>query len=256
MFFLFLYRYSCLFIVMYSDVLFFLVGWLLFCCSMFLFLSIVSYGISYLLFDVAFIVICCSYYIEVVVTNTTRLGASINVMKRVWLSFYMYILIESMGFLALFVPLFNSNLTCYLMEPNALQVYTILMSTAILLSSGYLTNIAAWALFTYQTYIIIVARLLCVIAAFSFILIECHELQTSTPAFNTSCLHSSIVTLEVFHLFHVWCGCVLFVLDVWFLFWYLDVVCISILVLVGYVSFVDLVWCLLVRCLSFWLLFS
>lgn len=159
-------------------------------------LSIVSYGISYLLFDVAFIVVVCSYYIEVIVTLTTRLGASINVMKKVWLSFYMYILIESMGFLALFVPLFNSNLTCYLIEPSVIQVYTILMSTLILLSSGYLTNIAAWALFTHQTYIIIIARLLCVIAAFSFILIEWHELQTSTPAFNTSCLHSSIVTLE------------------------------------------------------------
>ena len=159
-------------------------------------LSIASHGISYLLLDVLSITVCCAYYIEVVVTHTARLGACLNMMKRVWISFYMYVLIESMGFLALFVPLFTSNLTCYVMEPNALQIYTILMSTAILLSSGYLTNIAAWALFTYQTYVIIVVRLLCVLAAFSFILIEWHELQTSTPAFNTNCLHSSLITLE------------------------------------------------------------
>ena len=101
-----------------------------------------------------------------------------------------------MGFSALFVPLFNCHLTCYLMERSALQVYTVLMSTTILLSSGYLTNIAAWAVFTYQTYIFLIAQILCILASLSFILIEWHELKTSSPAFNTNCLHSSIITVE------------------------------------------------------------
>jgi heme/copper-type cytochrome/quinol oxidase subunit 3 len=108
----------------------------------------------------------------------------------------MYVVIEVMGFSALFVPLMASNLAVYLVEPSVVQVYTILMSTAILLSSGFFANIAVWALFTGQTYVWLISQFICILSLMSFVLIEWHEVKVSTPAFNTSCLHSSILCLE------------------------------------------------------------
>jgi len=140
-------------------------------------------------------IVCIIYYLEVFILNL-RTGSSIKLMQRMWIPFYIYILIELIGFLALFVPVLTSQFSFYLVEPNVIQIHTILMSTAILLSSGFFANIAFWALLVHQTYMWLISIFMCILSLTSFMIIEWQELKVTTPAFNTSCFHSSIITLE------------------------------------------------------------